>query len=213
MKFNSFVEVTSKIKNLPLPGEEAHFKMAPSIRVEELRNHFKSVASPKLAGVLALCYPKFDDETYLLLTLRRSYPGIHSNQISFPGGKMEEVDKDLLDTALRETEEEVGISPSNIEIVRELSPLYIPPSNFKVSPFFGISRGPLNFQIQEEEVENLVEVPVHMVLDPKFEGTTTLQTSYSKRMKVPVFNFKGNIVWGATAMMLSELRDLLIKAV
>ena len=187
--------------------------MAPAIRLEELQNHFKSVKTPKLAGVLALCYPNKDWETSFLLILRKSYPGIHSNQISFPGGKMEDRDTDLLDTALREAKEEVGVQPSNVEIVKELSPLYIPPSNFRVSPFLGFAREPLSFVKQDSEVENLVEVPLSMLLNPDFEGTSQLSTSYSKMMEVPVFNFQGYTVWGATAMVLSEIRDLLLKTV
>lgn len=160
---------------------------------------------------MALFYPDNTQEATLLLILRKSYPGIHSNQIGFPGGKLETQDENLMATALRETYEEVGVHPSRVTIVRELTPLYIPPSNFKVSPFLGISGEPLSFTLQDDEVEEVIEVPLRMLLDKNYQGTSILRTSYSPKMEVPVYNFRGHTVWGATAMMLSELRDLIIK--
>lgn len=183
--------------------------MAPAVRIAELKNHFTPAKDPMLAGVLALCYPKPDGSTMILLILRKSYPGIHSNQVALPGGKKEADDADLMETALRETKEEVGVPPSKVEVVRELTPLYIPPSNFRMSPYLGYSTSPLSFKKQDEEVEELIEVPLRQLTDPVFEGTKVLRTSYSDKMEVPVFHFNGHIVWGATAMVLSELRDLI----
>ncbi len=124
MNFSDFSQQLSKIKNLPLPGETSHLKMAPQFRLEELRNARFKKKQPKRAGVMALFYPDENNITHLLLILRKSHPkDVHSNQVGFPGGKVEKDDADMMATALRETHEEVGVLPSNIEVVKSLSEL------------------------------------------------------------------------------------------
>lgn len=183
--------------------------MAPDIRIRELRAGLSKKKNPKKAGVMALFYPNDDWVAYMLLILRKSYPGVHSNQIGFPGGKIEETDNNILETALRETHEEVGVKPSDIETVKSLSEIYIPPSNFEVQPYIGISTVKQQFVIQESEVEALVEVPVADILDDKKKISQRLSTSYAENIEVPAFNLNGHVVWGATAMILSEVRELL----
>lgn len=163
----------------------------------------------KKAGVMALFYPDMEQETRLLLILRKAYEGVHSNQIGFPGGKVEQADRDLLDTALRETHEEVGVVPTAVEVIKELSNVYIPPSNFMVTPFMGIYPEPEPFVLQETEVERLVEVYVKDFLDDANLIEEILTTSYAKNIRVPAYKLNGYTVWGATAMMLSEIRELL----
>ena len=160
---------------------------------------------------MALFYPDADAVTSLLLILRKTYPGVHSNQIGFPGGKHEKEDDSLLQTALRETNEEVGVQQVDIEVLKELTDVYIPPSNFLVTPFLGLYKDPKPFVIQESEVEALVEVKLNDFLEDANLIEQELSTSYAQNIKVPAFKLNNQIVWGATAMMLSEVRLLLKK--
>lgn len=209
MDFNEFSNEISKIKNLPLPGSASHYKMAPEIRVKELQSGFLNKRDPKKAGVMALFYPHDNNLTHLLFIVRNKYPGVHSGQIGFPGGQREKGDKDILDTALRESCEEVGAERDNISVIREISSLYIPPSNFEVSPFIGLYHKEKPFEIQTSEVAGLLEVPVTDFLDDANRSKQILSTSYAREIEVPAFIFKGQTVWGATAMMLNEIRELL----
>lgn len=165
----------------------------------------------KKAGVMALFYPDSGLRTRLLFILRKTYPGVHSNQIGFPGGKQETGDPTLLDTALREAWEEVGIDRRRVTIIRPLSELYIPPSNFHVRPFLGLYDKLQPFRIQQSEVEALVEVPIGEILDHQSLTTRVMTTSYAGEIEVPAYKLAGHIVWGATAMMLSEIKELLTK--
>ena len=132
MKFEYFLKNTDQLKKIQLGGVEAQFKFAPKMR---LAYDAKKIASnnPKIAAVLALFYPNKNKNTSLLLTKRAIYNGTHSNQISLPGGKIEKSDNNLSQTALRETFEEVGVLQERIEILREITDVYIPPSNLFVS--------------------------------------------------------------------------------
>ncbi len=181
--------------------------MAPEIRVRELKAGFSPGREPRKAGVMALFYPR-SRQTHFLLIHRKTYEGVHSNQIGFPGGKAESGDKDLLETALRETFEEVGVTPGEIEVIRPISKIYIPPSNFEVQPFLGIYQNTLPFIVQEAEVEALVEIALRDLLDDKNLVTQVLSTSYAKNIEVPAFRLNGHIVWGATGMMLNEIREI-----
>lgn len=164
---------------------------------------------PKRAGVMALFYPDKKNEAHFLLILRKTYEGVHSNQVAFPGGKEEEIDQDILATALRETEEEVGVPVEKVAVLKELTQVYIPPSNFMVSPFIGLCSEELSITIQEDEVEKVVEVPVRDLLNDKNIFSKKIKTSYAVDVDVPAFKLNGYTVWGATAMMLSEVKDLL----
>ena len=209
MDFTLFSQQISKIKNLALPGEASHFKMAPEGRVEELKKRASNKKNAKKAGVMALFYPKENNRTYLLLILRKTYEGVHSNQIGLPGGKAELNDRDILQTALRETHEEVGVASSDVVVLKKMTQIYIPPSNFEVQPFIGLYQAQAAFVIQESEVETLVEVPLDDFLNDARIFKQTLSTSYAENMLVPAFDLSGHTVWGATAMMLSEIKDLL----
>lgn len=192
-----------------MPGEESHYKMEPAMR-REWRDLDKIAGqNPRKAAVMALFYPNKNYETQLLLILRKTYKGVHSNQIGFPGGKVELEDEDLEMTALRETEEEVGVPIGEINVLKELSELYIPPSNFMVQPFLGLYDNPKPFVLQESEVEALVEVMLldFMADDNLIEKKIT--TSYAENMNVPAFKLNNYVVWGATAMILSEIKALL----
>lgn len=183
--------------------------MAPELRIKELHSANPERRNAKKAGVLALFYPKDENLTHLLLILRKTYKGVHSNQIAFPGGKLELQDADLLETALRETNEEVGVPIKQVNVIKSLSSVYIPPSNFEVQPFVGLYGEPIPFVLQEDEVESLVEVSLTDFLNDANLFEQTLSTSYAKNIAVPAFKLNGYTVWGATAMMLSEVKELL----
>ena len=158
-----------------------------------------------------LFYPK-NSIAHLALIVRNTYPGIHSSQIGFPGGKVEEYDIDLKQTALRETHEEVGVHPDKVQIIKTFSEIYIPPSNFLVAPFMGISHEELIFIPDLEEVKRVLEFPVADFLDEKSITKTRMSTSYAVDIEVPAFMVDKYIVWGATAMMMSELKETIKSA-
>ncbi|MBU2902835.1 MULTISPECIES: NUDIX hydrolase [Maribacter] len=209
MNFNFFEQQISKIKDLPLPGEASQYKMAPESRLEELQRINISQKNPRRAGVMALFYPTNNMGTNLLLILRKTYKGVHSNQVAFPGGKEEKSDDGLLTTALRETYEEVGVAPKDITVIKEISEIFIPPSNFMVQPYIGLYRNPKPFVKQDAEVELILEVPVSDFLDDTLVVSKKMTTSYAVDIEVPAFKLNGYIVWGATAMMMNEIKELL----
>ncbi|MDO1511759.1 CoA pyrophosphatase [Maribacter confluentis] len=209
MDFNLFEHQVSKIKDLPLPGEASQYKMAPQGRVADLKQINLTQKNPRKAAVMALFYPSEEKKTNLLLILRKTYKGVHSNQVGFPGGKVERIDNGLLNTALRETHEEVGVEPKDVTVVKELSTIFIPPSNFMVQPYMGLYKEPKPFRKQDKEVETILEVPLLDFMDEKKIVTKKLTTSYASNIEVPAFKLNGYIVWGATAMMLSEIKELL----
>ena len=158
---------------------------------------------------MALFYPDKAALTKFLLILRNTYPGVHSNQIGFPGGKTEPGDKGLDATALREMHEEVGVLPESVKLIRSLTELYIPPSNFEVFPYMGWIEQTPQFQPDTSEVKAIVEVHLSDLLDPLRKTTQNITTSYAHNVEVPVFDLGGHTVWGATAMMLNEIREIL----
>ncbi len=207
MDFNSFLTHISGLQKKPLGGIESQFKMAPDIRKEI---DFGSIVKPdaKSAAVLALFYPNQHNETHFLLTQRASYNGTHSAQISFPGGKIEKNDTDLAHTALRETFEETAVPMEDVSIIKELTKTYIPPSNFWVSPFIGTIEYRPKF-VANHEVSTLIEVRLTDILDDRAVVIQNMSTSYMKKVDVPCFKLNNYIVWGATAMILSEIKDYL----
>lgn len=208
MTLATFLEALPKIKNLELPGQEAQFKLSPPFRKQLIDQYKNALKTAKKAAVVALIYPSLDDKLKMLLILRKTYKGVHSNQIGFPGGKLEGSET-MQQAALREVEEEVGVHQQSYIVIREMTEVYIPPSNFYVQPFIGFSEQSLNFKKQDEEVEAIVEVPLEHLLDDKNMRFSVVPTSLEKRIEVPSFVLNDHIVWGATAMMLSEIKDLL----
>ncbi|MEN9908285.1 MAG: hypothetical protein RLZZ540_1434 [Bacteroidota bacterium] len=208
MDFQYFLKFIPQLIQEELPAAVSHEKMMPLQRKELLEKiNFKEI-NPKEAAVTMLFYPK-NKETHLVLIVRNSYQGVHSAQIAFPGGKFEPEDTDFQTTALRETEEEVGISRDKIEIIKAFSSLYIPPSNFMVYPFLGICKEEIQFVPDAVEVASIIELPLTVFMDDSILTIENLSTSYASLIEVPAFKIDGHIVWGATAMMLSELRDVL----
>ena len=209
MEFQEFENKIVKIAKLKLPGEAAQFKMAPMERLAALKRIAVKKKTGRKAGVMVLFYPSEAKQTMLVLILRKTYKGVHSAQIGFPGGKYENGDTSLNETALRETEEEIGVLRNTVFVLKKLTEVYIPPSNFFVQPYLGITKKTPNFILQEEEVEMLIEVPLIHFMDDTVKVSQNLTTSYAKNIEVPAFLLNNHLVWGATAMMLSEVREML----
>jgi 8-oxo-dGTP pyrophosphatase MutT (NUDIX family) len=208
MDFSEFLKYVPKIKQEKLLAEEAHLKMVPIERILEVEKINTTSNNPRKAAVMMLIYPK-NDKSHLALIVRNTYPGVHSAQIGFPGGKVEIEDKSLTHTALRETHEEIGIHPDNIKVIKTFTEVFIPPSNFIVAPFLGISYSELEFMEQEEEVAGIIEFPLLDFLDDKTIVNKIMDTSYGNNIEVPTFKINEHYVWGATAMMMSELKEVL----
>ncbi len=207
MKFNQFKNKIDSLKTRKLGGLNAQFKLAPELRLKYDADKIKA-NNPRKAAVLALFYPNENEETTFILTERASYKGTHSAQISFPGGKLDKIDNNLEETALREAFEEVGVLSNNVEVIRELTDVYIPPSNFLATPFIGFIEEKPVF-VTNYEVETTIEVLLDDLLNESSLTTVNLTTSYMRNADVPCFKLNGYIVWGATAMMLSEIKELL----
>ena len=203
-------EIENALKR-PLPGKKAQFIMAPGYRPDyELEEVMKF--NPRIGGVLLLLDPS-GDELKVVLTLRKQYDGTHSGQMSFPGGKQEPSDSDLIQTALRETNEEIGIAPNHIRIIGRLSELYIPPSNFLVYPSVGVIKEEATFKKQDDEVEEIVSVPLSFFLDKNSRTTTKIKVMGNSTVDVPAYVYGHYTIWGATAIMMSEFVYLLTEEI
>jgi len=208
MDFTSFLRLVPKIEKETLPGATAHERMAPLERARLMKAFDPDTTATRKAAVMMLVYPK-DQLAHFVLIVRNAYPGVHSSQVAFPGGKREESDIDYRATALRETFEEVGVPETAVTLVRPFSEIYIPPSNFLVYPFLGYCAERPDFMPDPAEVAEVLEVPLALLLDRDTPAIEQMATSYSQSIPVPGFRIQGRMVWGATAMMLSELREVL----
>lgn len=195
------------IRNAELMGENAHKIYSPPYRpifsYEDILTR-----NPKLAAVNILLYLKDNEWHFPLIVRSVNENDRHSGQISLPGGKRENDDPDFSYTAKRETSEELGIDEHYVRIIREMSPIYIPPSNFYVHSFVSYTKKNPEFFLQETEAVELIEFPISSLLnlpdEPKMMSLPTTQG-----YEVPVIDFNGYIIWGATSMILSEFSNLL----
>ncbi|QJD80083.1 NUDIX hydrolase [Spirosoma rhododendri] len=198
--FQVFSERLRERLQQPLPGEEAHRKMASSART---RLGIKPNERTRRSAVL-LCFYPYQQSIYLPLILRPQYDGVHAGQMAFPGGRVERFDENLTRTALREAQEEVGIRVSDVQVLGLLTELFIPPSNFYVQPVVGVLPYRPDFYPDPREVEDIVEVELDTLLDETIVGDSKIDVR-GITVDAPFYQIQGHRVWGATAMMISEL--------
>lgn len=200
---DAFITCLSEGLTPPLPGREAQFRMAIMAR----RSYAPAPEDARKAAVLALFFPRNDEWHIALIQRSAANPNDrHSGQISFPGGSFDAEDEDLLHTALREAEEEINVPANSVQILGALTSLYIPVSNFEVFPFVGYTRSIPDFRPEPGEVQSIIEAPFRIFQEASFETTTEITLGEHLVLRdVPCFWVNGHIVWGATAMILSEL--------
>jgi len=204
------VEKLREAWNSPLPGHEA-FMMFSGYKRPDIEAVMAQQPPPRESAVLALLYPK-DDVLHTLLMLRPTYDGVHSGQVAFPGGRREPEDVDLERTALREFGEETGAWDTRIEILGPLSPVYIPPSRSLVTPFVAFAENLGTLSPDPHEVQLLIEAPVSRLLEKDVMKRGPLHVpALGRTTEVAYFDVEGHVVWGATAMMIAELRELLLR--
>lgn len=204
------VDLIQKLKsrlNDPLPGADAHNLMLPRLSSGD-RIRFRDNQSPRKGAVLILLYEKEGEFNFPLIQ-RPVYEGIHSGQMALPGGKADESDPDLYFTALREAKEEIGISPESVEIIGNLSEFFVGASNHLILPVIGYIRSEAIFEPDPYEVEEVIEVPLIDLMDQKKRKEKEIMTTHGYKLYSPYFDMQNKVVWGATAMMLSEFVEVI----
>lgn len=206
MKIEQVKTVLSKFDNGLLKGEQAHQLAFPAFR-RSLYSNAKPTTKTKSSAVMLLLFG-IEEEIHFCLIKRPRYNGHHSGQVSFPGGQHEPSDKDLQETAIRETYEEVGVSLLESDIVGQLSTIFIPVSDFKVTPYVAVTSKPLTFSPSSNEVAYIINANLKQFMQANLkevEVETPTATVFA-----PAFLINGEKVWGATAMILAEFQQLML---
>ena len=190
----------------PLPGPGAQLQFAPDPRRDGWRPD-DNPAGARIAAALILLYPGADGVSFPLTMRRHDLPH-HPGQISLPGGRLDPGET-LETAALREAREEIGVDPASIRIVGQLSSLWVIVSNFVVTPFVGVADTRPEFRTDPREVAALIETPVDWLKDPTRVLLSSRDRDDGVHVQFPYFDFGGYKVWGATAMILGEFRELL----
>jgi len=190
--------------NEKLEGSDAHFRMLPNGRKPIPDDHSKV----KYSAVMMLFYLE-NENLMMCLTRRNERLKHHPGQISFPGGRCEphENDNPLL-TALRETQEEIGVDPNEIEILGRLSALYVSVSNFIIHPYIGWIGTAPNFVMNEHEVDEIMTIQTKLLFEPQNQIHKPVETSMGI-IDVPCYFVNEYVIWGATSMMIAELEEKL----
>lgn len=202
--FSSFIETLKKGLNKPLPGESVHAVMEAS---SAKYLGVKPTEKTRKSAILLLLYP-FENDIYFPLILRNSYDGFHSGEIGFPGGRQELTDADLIETALREAKEEIGINPNEVTILGTLTELYTGPSDFIVLPVVGCIGSKPEFHPDPREVKHIFEPNLNYFTDLKTVGCSEIQIP-GDLVTTPYYELEGHKVWGATAKIIIELLAIL----
>lgn len=206
---NDFAAKLKKEIQAGLPGTEVQWALASSDR---LKKDFprEPRTDSAMAAVLIPLYPS-EGKIHTIFIQRPQYNGVHGGQISFPGGKREPSDTDLIQTGLREASEETGIDREKVEIIGTLTPLFIPVSNIVVTPVVGWLQNKPSLQPEESEVVFIIEADINPFLDKSIIRTKPFEIR-GEMIDIKYFDYKGNVIWGATAMILHELLTILRRA-
>jgi len=203
MEFDQLILHLKKRINTNLPGRDSHNKMKVNYR-EKIKFPF-TINKTKPAAVLLLLYPN-DNQIFFYLTKRTENLKYHKGQISLPGGSKERGET-LLETALRETEEEIGVNKNQISILGNITPLFIPVTGFMMTPFIGfISKKPL-IKLDSMEVADIFSVNILDLINN--DKLITYRQIKGKNLNIPYFSLNNHQVWGATSMVLSEFKDII----
>ncbi len=203
LPFGDVVRVLRDADFSLLPGQKSQLTMAPALRRDEIRRMGKGMNAVS-SGVLILLFPDSENQASTVFIQRPVYDGVHSGQISLPGGRREDHDPDLQNTALREAKEEVGINPASVKVAGKLSDLYIPPSNFIVSPFVGLYHHEPSFVPDPDEVEQIIPVRMADFFQPENIREVPIRLTGGDCLPTPCYDINGRIIWGATAMIMAE---------
>jgi 8-oxo-dGTP pyrophosphatase MutT (NUDIX family) len=204
---DEFFRVLQQHLARPLPGRDVQYRMASAFRRNELPDYEQLTDYRESAVCIALF--ERDGQIVFILIERPVYEGVHSGQIALPGGKKDPTDPDLMFTALRELYEETGIRLLPEDVLGSLSRLYIPPSNFMVYPYVAVLRSIPVYQPDEREVKQVLEVSIDELMDETIIKETEIEVAPGMKIKTPYFEVQGKVVWGATAMMLNELKYII----
>jgi 8-oxo-dGTP pyrophosphatase MutT (NUDIX family) len=207
MSFEELQQKLSERLKQPLPGARAHDPLR-AIPVGSVVPRFEHKISPKPGGVLILLYERNGKVKFPLIK-RPEYTGAHSGQVSLPGGKAEPGES-IIETALREGEEEIGIRRDSVEVLGVLSDFFVIPSNFLVTPVVGVMHSIPVFRPDEKEVAKILEGSIDDILHSGAIRQKEILAAGKFRMMAPHFEIESEIVWGATAMMLNEFRTVLL---
>ena len=203
-------QIINRLKNAltkALPGIEAQYRMAPLHR-QRMELETLKIEDYRPSAVMILLCEDENGNGFIPLTERMTYNGAHSGQVSLPGGKFEADDGDLMNTAIRECYEEIGIR--EVEVIGKLTPLFIPVSGFIVHPYIGLCKikNPV-MKNHEREVKTLIKLSLEDLLNDAIVKQGEMQVMNTLNIKTPWFEVEGLKVWGATAMILSELKDVI----
>jgi 8-oxo-dGTP pyrophosphatase MutT (NUDIX family) len=207
MDFELVIELIRKGLKKPLPGQLAQKSMSP-LPIDSRRFDSNFSKNPRKGAVLILIYPDAE-KAYFPLIKRPIYKGVHSGQIAFPGGKMDPEDKDLSFTAIREAWEEVGVLPKDVNLIGQISDLFVPASNFLIRPIIGYATGKPSFVPQIKEVDRIIETPVEQLIHLDTKKQKILEIGGRIKLDAPYFDIQNEVVWGATAMILGEFIQVL----
>jgi 8-oxo-dGTP pyrophosphatase MutT (NUDIX family) len=205
--FSPFIQQLKYQLQQPLPGEDIQHQMSPIGR-PKLKDFSNKEYNPKKSAVLILLFPH-EQTIESTLIVRPLYDGVHSGQVAFPGGKYEEGDVHLQHTALRETHEEIGVAPHNIEIIGSLTEVYISPSNFLVTPFVGFTPKKPQFNPSPKEVDKIVTYDIINFGKTAIKTEKPIKLSMGFEIIAPCYEIEDITVWGATAMMISEFDNII----
>lgn len=205
MLFNECIKYLEGRFRFPLPGKQAQFLMAPETRLTN-EEYLKQFPEHKVSCVLFLLYPS-GEKTHFALIERTSGGGVHGGQISLPGGKNETSDKSYWNTAVRETEEEIGVNRNEISLLGQMTDLFIPASKFRVFPHVGYVVNEPEFVPNKNEVKNIIHADLSLFLSGEIKFKKEFKTSYGK-LPAPYFKYQDYEIWGATAMIISEFVSL-----